>query len=136
MYLHSYRLDSFQQRSQSRSLFSWRKTGLEHYQPASELKSWNWNRQKFLQSDDLNSTRISSSLFSKNTALSSFFKVSLFSFLLLLHCSIKDVTSHPFNGILSYQNWQKRLLVLTCLENQYHISSALPPSFSLQHVNR
>ena len=49
---------------------------------------------------------------------------------------LKIVTFHPFSGIPINQNWQKVLLVLTCLDNQSHISSGIPSSFPLQRVNR
>ena len=65
-----------------------------------------------------------------------FLKVSIFGFLLLLHYSNKVISSHPINGFLSVQNWQKAMLVSTCLENQSHIASALTPSTSLQRVIR
>ena len=60
---------------------------------------------------------------------------SLF-FCLCCICPINNVTFHPINGIFSKQKLQKLLLVLTRLDNQSHISLALPPSFSLQRVNR
>ena len=59
--------------------------------------------------------------------------------LLFYFCGIvalKIVTYNPFSGILSDQNWQKVLLVLICLDNQSHVSSTLPPSISLQRLNR
>ena len=58
----------------------------------------------------------------KKTDFSSFLKVSISSFLLLLQYPIKNVISHPFSGFLIDQDWHKVLLVLTCLDNQYLIS--------------
>ena len=70
--------------------------------PDLALESWKSNRQKFLQSHNLDSTRFSNSFFSKNTALSSFFKVPIFNFLLLLHfCTRKCY----FSSIQSNSEW-------------------------------
>ena len=100
------------------------------------MKSWNSNRQKFLQSDSLDSTRFSNSCFPKDTALSFFSKSQSLVFYFCCINTVKNVTSHPFSRNLSDQNWQKVLLVLRSLENQSHISSALSPSSSLQRINR
>ena len=53
------------------------------------LKSWNWNRQKSLLSENIDASWFSNSFSSKSTYLSSFLKVSMFNFLLLLFYSIK-----------------------------------------------
>ena len=132
MYLHNYRLDLFHQRSQSKSLYTCRNLGCSTINPDHALKSWSWNRHKSSYSEDLDSSRFSNEFFSKNTDLSSFFKVSPSYF--YFNNLIEEVTSHPLNGILRDQKLQKVLLVLTCLDIQSHVSSALPPSISVQLV--
>ena len=76
--------------------------GSKTINPDTALKSWNPNRQKFLQSHNLDSTRLSNSVFSENTALSSFFKVPIFNFLLLLHFCTRKCC---FSSIQSNSEW-------------------------------
>ena len=89
MYIHKKRLDLFHQKSQPRSSYFWRVLGSKTINADPALKSWNSNRQRILQSDTLDSTRFSNSLFFLDTVVSFLFKVSIFSFLTLLHYSNK-----------------------------------------------
>ena len=76
--------------------------GSKTINPDPASNSWNSNRQKFLRSHNLDSTRFSNSVFSKNTALGSFFKVPIFNFPLLLHfCTRK----YYFSTIQSKSEW-------------------------------
>ena len=70
------------------------------------MKSWNWDRQKFLQSDNLDSSWFSKSFFCKKLPWvpSSISQSLVFNFCCII--SIKNVTAHPFSGILSDQKWQ------------------------------
>ena len=76
------------------------------------------------------------SFFSQKYCLESFLQRFNLKFSIFLHYFKKNGFFYPFSGIRSDWNWQKMLLVLTCLENQSNFSSVLPASSSLQRINR
>ena len=103
---------------QSIRLNAWKKVGLDHYKLSSCIEILELKSPEVLTFWQSGLNLIFNSFSSKNTAVSSFIKVSIVSYVLLLQYSNKNVTFHPFSGILVDQNWQKVMLVLTCLENQ------------------
>ena len=74
--------------------------------------------------------------FSTNAAWVLFSRFRSLVFYLCCTILLKNVIFYPSSGFLVDQIWQKVLLVLTCLDNQFHVSSALPSSFLLHRVNR
>ena len=62
-----------------------------------------------------------------------FFKVSVQSFIYFCwFIRLRIIVFHPCSGILVDQKCQKVMLVLTCLDNQTHVSSTLPLHFSFK----
>ena len=62
------------------------KLGWKNINPEPAFKSRKWNRQKFLKSDNLDSSQFSNSFFSNNIDCKSFLNVSICSFQVLLDC--------------------------------------------------
>ena len=118
MYLHSYRLDLFHQKIaiEESLLFEeyWVKTLttlIFHWNLGIEVARSSYNQIIWSQLDF--EIRFSPKMLPWLLSSKSQSSVFYFSCIFLM----KNVTPHPFSGILADQNWQKVLFVLTCLGN-------------------